>query len=313
MKIAILLASYKGENYIREQIQSLLEQTVTDTTIFIRDDQSPDRTFEIEQEFEKNYPDKIKVKRRTEGKGGSKENFWALCQEAVKMDADYFMFCDQDDVWNPDKIEITLKRMQKVEKKNPKKPVLVHTDLEVVDQNLNSLGSSFVRYRALDAKITAINRLLVQNNVTGCTMMINRLLLEKALKLSNISAIAMHDWWFSLVASLFGEISFIDQATIKYRQHGDNVVGATKVNTPSFILQRLRGKNHIHEVFHLSSMQAQELLQIYGNELSDNQKPYIEAMAGLEKKNKVARIYTVLHYNMLKQGIVQVIGELLFI
>ena len=251
--------------------------------------------------------------RRTEGKGGSKENFWALCQEAVKMDADYFMFCDQDDVWNPDKIEITLKRMQKVEKKNPKKPVLVHTDLEVVDQNLNSLGASFVRYRALDAKITAINRLLVQNNVTGCTMMINRPLLEKALKLSNISAIAMHDWWFSLVASLFGEISFIDQATIKYRQHGDNVVGATKVNTPSFILQRLRGKNHIHEVFHLSSMQAQELLQIYGNELSDNQKPYIEAMAGLEKKNKVARIYTVLHYNMLKQGIVQVIGELLFV
>ena len=170
-----------------------------------------------------------------------------------------------------------------------------------------------MRYRALDAKITAINRLLVQHNVTGCTMMINRPLLEEALKLSNISAIAMHDWWFSLVASLFGEISFIDQATIKYRQHGDNVVGATKVNTPSFILQRLRGKNHIHEVFHLSSMQAQELLQIYGNELSDNQKPYIEAMAGLEKKNKVARIYTVLHYNMLKQGIVQVIGELLFI
>ena len=59
MKIAILLASYKGENYIREQIQSLLEQTVTDTKILIRDDQSPDRTFEIEQEFEKNYPDKI--------------------------------------------------------------------------------------------------------------------------------------------------------------------------------------------------------------------------------------------------------------
>ena len=118
MKIAILLASYKGENYIREQIQSLLEQTVTDTKILIRDDQSPDRTFEIEQEFEKNYPDKIKVMRRTEGKGGSKENFWALCQEAVKMDADYFMFCDQDDVWNPDKIEITLKRMQKVDKKN---------------------------------------------------------------------------------------------------------------------------------------------------------------------------------------------------
>lgn len=209
----------------------------------------PDRTFEIEQEFEKNYPDKIKVMRRTEGKGGSKENFWALCQEAVKMDADYFMFCDQDDVWNPDKIEITLKRMQKVEKKNPKKPVLVHTDLEVVDQNLNSLGASFVRYRALDAKITAINRLLVQNNVTGCTMMINRPLLEKALKLSNISAIAMHDWWFSLVASLFGEISFIDQATIKYRQHGDNVVGATKVNTPSFILQRLRGKTIFMKFF----------------------------------------------------------------
>ncbi len=313
MKIAILLASYKGEKYIREQIQSLLGQTITDTVILIRDDRSPDRTFEIEQEFEKAYPDKIKVWQRAKGKGGSKENFWALCEEAVKTDADYFMFCDQDDVWNPDKVEITLKRMKKVEQKNKKKPVLVHTDLEVVDQNLNSLGPSFVRYRALDAHITAINRLLVQNNVTGCTMMVNRPLLEKALKLSDISAIAMHDWWFSLVASLFGEISFVDRATIKYRQHGDNVVGATKVNTPSFILQRLKGKNHIHEVFHLSSTQAQELLRIYGDELTDRQKPYIQAMAGLEKKNKIARIYTVLHYHMLKQGIVQVIGELLFI
>lgn len=200
-----------------------------------------------------------------------------------------------------------------MKKKYEGRPVLVHTDLEVVDQNLESLGTSFMEYRALDSTITSINRLLVQNNVTGCTMMINRVLLEKAMKLSDIDAIAMHDWWFSLVASLFGKISFVDQATIKYRQHGNNVVGATKVNTFSFILQRLRGKNHIREVFHLSSTQAQELLKIYDRKLNQKQKQCIQAMADLEKKNKITRIYTVIRYGMLKQGIVQVIGEILFI
>ncbi len=313
MKILILLASYRGEKYIKDQIQSLLNQTEKNVAILIRDDKSPDRTFEIEQEFQKEYPDRIKLLQRTEGVGGSKENFWALCQEAVNSDADYFMFCDQDDVWNPDKVEITLNRMQEIEQAKPNKPVLVHTDLEVVDQELKVLGESFVRYRALDAHIVEINRLLVQNNVTGCTMMVNRALLEKALKLSDISAIAMHDWWFSLVASLFGEISFVDRATIKYRQHGGNVVGATKVNTPAFILQRLKGKNHIHEVFHLSSTQAKELMSIYGDELADSERLCIEAMANIEEKNKIARVCTVLRYQMLKQGVVQVIGELLFI
>nr|WP_270258354.1 glycosyltransferase family 2 protein [Coprococcus catus] len=313
MKVAILLASYNGEKYIEEQIQSLLDQTFKDIFIFIRDDGSSDKTFEIEKKYENEYPEKIKVMQRQSGKGGSKENFWTLCEIAVKTSVDYFMFCDQDDVWNKNKIEITFNRMLKVEKKYEGRPVLVHTDLEVVDQNLESLGTSFMEYRALDSTITSINRLLVQNNVTGCTMMINRVLLEKAMKLSDIDAIAMHDWWFSLVASLFGKISFVDQATIKYRQHGNNVVGATKVNTFSFILQRLRGKNHIREVFHLSSTQAQELLKIYDRKLNQKQKQCIQAMADLEKKNKIARIYTVIRYGMLKQGIVQVIGEILFI
>ncbi|MGE9908174.1 glycosyltransferase family 2 protein [Lachnospiraceae bacterium SGI.231] len=313
MKVAILLASYNGERYIKQQIQSLLGQTLSDITILIRDDRSSDKTFEIEKAYEKKYPDKIKVLQREDEKSGSKENFWALCEMAMNIDSDYFMFCDQDDVWNPDKAEITLKRMQEVEQKYPTQPILVHSDLEVVDQNLKILGDSFVKYRALNSKIKDINRLLVQNNVTGCTMMVNRELLERAMRLSDIGAIAMHDWWFALVASLFGKISFITQPTIKYRQHGNNVVGATKVNTLSFVMQRLKGKNHIHEVFHMSSEQAKELLKVYGAELNKNQKKCIRAMANLENKNKIARICTIFRYQMFKQGFVQIIGEIIFI
>lgn len=313
MKTAILLASYRGEAYLDAQLRSLCRQTERDFVVYLRDDGSDDRTVEIEERYAAAEPERFIALRRTEGKGGSKYNFLALCAAALLSDADYFMFCDQDDVWDPDKVEITLARMREAEGGDPSVPVLVHTDLRVVDQDLNLLGDSFMAYRALNPACTQLNRLLVQNNVTGCTMMVNRALLELAMRYRNVEAIAMHDWWFALVASAFGKIAFVERATIQYRQHGGNVIGATKVNSLSFILKRLTGSAHVRETLQMSVDQAAEFLECYGSLLSEEQRAPLAALAGIQKKHKPGRIAALLKHDLLKQGFVQVVGELLFI
>ncbi len=315
MKVAVLLASYNGEQYIREQIDSLLAQTYQDFILLIRDDQSADSTYSIEKEYEKKKAGQIKVFRRDEGTAGSKYNFWELCRLALQTDAAYFMFCDQDDVWNRDKIECTLNRMTRTECEKGNVPILVHTDLRVTDRELNILSDSFISYRALKPQCTSINRLLVQNNVTGCTMMANRALMEKAVRISDtyVDRIALHDWWFAVTASLFGEISFIDAPTVRYRQHGDNVVGATKVNTISFLISRLMGKNHVRETLQLSERQAGVIVECFGPELDLKKREYIKIFSELMSRKKAVRIYYLLKYKILKQGIVQILGELMFI
>ena len=311
MKIAVLLASYNGTKFIEEQLKSLFDQTYKDFAVFISDDGSNDDTLIKEQKFAENYPDRLFVYSRSSEKRGAKNNFLDLCKMALETDADYFMFCDQDDVWFPDKIRLTVNEMQKLEGDNI--PVLIHTDLSVVDSKLRTIDKSFVKYRGIDPHCIMLNRLLIQNNVTGCTSMLNRALLEKGMQFKDTEKLIMHDWWFALVACLFGKIRFIDIPTVKYRQYGGNVVGASKVNSISFIRKRLGNPDFVKKSLKLPSLQAEALLDTYGNELDPKSLATITAMAELPKKKKLGRICGVLRHRLYKQGMVQIIGELLYI
>lgn len=314
VNVAILLASYNGEKYIEEQIKSILSQSYPFWHLYIRDDGSTDNTIGVINRYIDEYPNKITLLELADNNHGSKNNFWTLSKYIIdNKQYDYFMYCDQDDVWLKNKVKNTLQTMLISEKDNPDKGILVHTDLKVVDEKLNILGDSFIKYRALDPSCVSPNRILIQNNVTGCTMMLNRKLLERALSVEKQEKIAMHDWWFALVASVFGKIVFLDEPTILYRQHGDNVVGATKVNSLGFIVKRLAGNNHIKHTLRIAVDQSQILIEsykdiptMYQNVLNDYSKIYI-------KKNKIARIHTIIKYRIFKQGIVQNIGELMFI
>lgn len=169
-QVAILLASYNGEQFIRAQIDSILSQSCNDWHLFIRDDDSTDSTFAIEQEYANRYPQQITIVNAPSAKHSSKHNFWTLSQYVLdKTDSEYVMFCDQDDVWTQSKVEDTLRAMKSAEQRFQDRRILVHTDLEVVDKDLNVLGDSFIKYRALDPSCTEVNRIVVQNNVTGCT------------------------------------------------------------------------------------------------------------------------------------------------
>lgn len=223
--IYILLASYNGEKYITEQIKSLLGQTYQNWILWIHDDGSKDNTINIIKEYEKNFPSKIKFLDDGLKFGAAKQNFTHLLS-SVDNNFDYVMFCDQDDIWLDNKIDITLNKMIEVEKNNPNKSILIHTDLKVVDESLNIIAISYFMYQKIKPQWSKdFNISLVQNSVTGCTMMINKEAKKISLPISN-NAI-MHDWWILLkVLQYDGIVEYITKQTILYRQHTSNDIGA---------------------------------------------------------------------------------------
>ena len=175
-KVYILMATYNGEKYLKEQIDSILNQTYKNWRLIIHDDNSTDNTLNLIKEYVEKYPEKIILIDDDISTGGAKENFAYLLNK-IDDNFDYIMFSDQDDVWFENKIELTLNKMIETERKYSKKPILVHTDLKVVDENLNVIAESMIRYQKIDINNQKyIKFLALENVVTGCTVMINKYL-----------------------------------------------------------------------------------------------------------------------------------------
>ena len=306
------MATYNGERFLQEQIDSILRQSYENWVLFIRDDQSGDRTLEIIQKYTAAYPEKIiQVTDPSLTGGSAKQNFASvLAWVSRKYAFRYFMFADQDDIWLDTKIEKSLHLMRKQEAQSIR-PLLIHTDLQVVDQDLTVMGDSFFAYRTLNPMVKDLRHLLIQNNVTGCTMLWNKALND--LLHFQSEEVAMHDWWIALTACAFGEICVLNEATVCYRQHGNNVVGATKVNSIGFILKRLADIDHVRKTLRMAVEQAKYFACCYSDQLDDECKHILQKFSELYSHNKFMRMVTVCRESFLKQGWVQVIGELLFI
>jgi len=219
--ITILLSTFNGGKYLTSQLDSIVGQTNQHWKLLIRDDGSKDETLTIIKSYVKNYPDKISIIDSDNKRLGACQSFNSLLQQA---DTQYTMFCDQDDIWLPDKIDLTLKKMIKMEKNEPALPVLIHTDLTLVDTEEKVIHPSFWSHIRLNPEANTFSYIAGTNNVTGNTMMINEALKQKT---GNIPETAlMHDWWIAMVASRFGSIGYIESSTILYRQHSSNEVGA---------------------------------------------------------------------------------------
>ena len=310
--VAICMATYNGEAYLREQIDSILHQTYGDWVLFIRDDGSKDATQEIIGQYTAAYPDKIiRITEPSLSGGSARANFasiWAWVSRNYGFS--YFMFADQDDVWLAQKLEKSMALMQQ-KLAGRDIPMLVHTDLKVVDAALNVLDESFFAYRSLEVDAADLRHLLIQNNVTGCTMLWNRAL-NDLLDLQ-AEAVAMHDWWIALAACVFGEIHALKEPTVLYRQHGSNVVGATKVNSVAFIIKRFKNLDHVRKTLKMAVEQAASFLQYYAAKMDGESRRIVQLFSTLYEHNKITRMVTVCRESFLKQGLVQIIGELLFI
>ncbi len=309
--VAILLAAYNGEKYLAEQIDSIIRQSYEEWVLFIRDDGSDDATNSIIDKYSSSMPDKIVKVCIPSDIHGSTANFATIQQYVTRnYDFRYFMFSDQDDVWLENKIEVTLEKMKKTEKGNA---VLVHTDLNVVDEDLNVIGSSFFKYRSLRPDYQDLKHLLIQNNVTGCTMLWNKKLNDLLADSLLDEEVLQHDWYMSLVSSCFGEIVYSSEATIMYRQHGNNTIGATKVNSAGFIVKRLSNRRQIKQKMIGSAKQAGSLIRIFGDKMNDTDKKLVQEYSHLYDHWKLKRLCIVFKYGFFKQGIIQTIGELILL
>lgn len=273
-KIAILLSIYNGEKYLAEQIDSLLSQTYKNTLIVIRDDGSDDKSVAIVQEYALRHPSRFHILALDNENKGASAGFAFLMEYVLanKRELDfekaYLMFCDQDDVWFKNKVEIQITAMLEAEAAGENLPVLIHSDLEVVSSEKNLIAESFIVFQGLEIQRNKFPNLIISNLITGCTALINEALATKALPISG-NAI-MHDWWLALVAAAFGKVIFLDMPLIHYRQHENNTIGAKEFIKPSrarlSFWRRVvssKANPHLIEV----GIQAAQFKQSFGREL----------------------------------------------
>lgn len=305
-KVLILLAAYNGETYIRQMIQSVLCQSCQDFRLVLSDDGSSDATEQILESYAMAYPNQVIHYRSGRRFGNAQKHFMHLLWHF--HDAPYIMFCDQDDIWHPDKIEKTLRKMTTIES-DPRLPALVHTDLRVVDKEGRQIAPSFCAHSAIDGNRLKLNQLLVQNVVTGCTMMLNRSLADLACR-NDQDAMIMHDWWLALLASGCGEIAFLNEPTIDYRQHGSNSVGAKNVFSPRYLLRRISSEK-MRSSLETAADQAQAFLECYRDVLSGEQRELLNAFVSTRNRSIFYRDKIYLRHGLLKKGIVRICAQLL--
>lgn len=296
--IEILLATHNGEKYLEDQLESILSQTYKDFHITIRDDGSTDNTLLIINNYIRKFPLKISLQQDNLICKSSCLNFLALMKNC---ESDYVALCDQDDVWKKNKLFLEYSKMKELEIIHGFfTPILVHSDLSITNENLNIIHKSFIKYKRL-TRLGNINRLLTENNITGCTCLFNKALLKNAVNMPE--KIKIHDWWIGLIASCFGEIGFINKPLVLYRQHSDNAVGADNI---------VSGSRKIKESINYSYYQAKKLLLIFSEEMPVSKFKITAEYSCFPIKNKLYRIKYILFKGYHKNRLLKVIGQLVF-
>ncbi len=269
MKVNILLAAYNGERFIREQVASIQAQTYQEWNLLIRDDGSQDGTREIISELAQADSRIHWIDAKSSVNLGVIKSFHRLM---TVEKADYYFFSDQDDIWLPNKLELSLQYAQSYPKG---KPLLVYTDLKVVDQNLQVLRDSMIRTQSDHANTSLIQE-LTENTVTGGTMLINH---DLAQLWTLTDDLVMHDWYLALLAAALGHLVYLDEPTELYRQHDANVLGARTLT------KRMKNWLRPHRLvakywwlIQISQKQATHLLNV---SLSDADRDMVQAYVTL--------------------------------
>lgn len=276
-KVLVLMATYNGEKYIEQQLQSLFAQEGVEVELLVRDDGSTDSTRDILDRWGQTHP----VRWYADGHLGAKYGFLELTTKAVASDANFFAYCDQDDVWDADKLQIALSRLQNAE---PGKPALYYCGQRLVDAQLRPLS-----VHKMNAKRTLPGRFMF-GDVAGCTAVMNRPLLELVASYKP-EYLRMHDLWTMKICAAVGGEVFVDpEAHIAYRQHGNNVVGLSN-SFPAKV--RRFGLYYRHDI----TSQMEQLKKGYGHLLCPEYAALIDRIL-LCREKPSARWALLRHYNI---------------
>lgn len=220
MITAILMSTYNGERYIREQIDSILAQRNVDIKLFIRDDGSSDSTVEIINEYAAENDNVVFINKDDIKNVGVMKSFMTLLQYAYQQPAiDYFAFADQDDFWLPDKIIAAVTMLEQQE--NNEHGKLYYSNKTFVDSKLNFISQENIVF------YNDFYEIFWRNFASGCTMVFDRVLSDYALKSFPEYKLFIHDNWTYRVAKMISAVIVFDtESYMLYRQHGKNVVGA---------------------------------------------------------------------------------------
>jgi len=231
--IDILLATYNGEKYLADQIDSIIKQTNKNWKLIIHDDGSTDNTIKIIKNYQNKFPEQIVFIEDGIYFRNCARNFMHLLK---KSSSEYIMFCDQDDVWIPEKITLSFNKMKELEiAYGADTPLLVHTDLIVVDEKLDIIAESMWKSQRL--YLDAVKNpclLLVHNVVTGNTIIMNSI--ARNVSKDMPEDFPVHDWWVAIKVSESGIIEHLAKKTIFYRQHATNLIGTKTVFSDSIKL-----------------------------------------------------------------------------
>ena len=285
-KISILMSTYNGEKYIKQQIESIKNQSIKSIHLFVRDDGSTDGTQEILQDYQNNG-----MLTWYQGKNiGAGQSFLELTRKTEA--AEYYAFADQDDYWDKEKIE---KAIQKLEQYQDI-PCMYCSNLHVVDKNLLSYPTQYDNsnvYMGLESS-------MLYNLATGCTIVFNHKLQEILQKYSPKN-ILYHDWWVYLLALTFGKVIYDKSSYIKYRQHDSNVVGfKPATRNLKWIINKLIGcENTVR--WNKGRSYITELYQGYEASLNKQQQDFLYDIIHFKESYKV-RIKLCFTGNLSKNG-----------
>ena len=307
MELQILLATYNSSRFLREQIDSLLKQDWREFEVLIRDGGSTDDTLEIIDDYLRKYPGTFRF--LGQAPATAPENFSFLL---ASSSAPLVMFSDHDDVWKPNKVRATLAKYRELESEyGSGTPIMVFTDSEVVDSGLNPISRSMFRYQNIDVNALTLNRLIVQNVPSGNTMLVNRALADLASPIPPDAV--MHDHWLTLVAATMGRIGFLMEPTVYYRQHSNNVYGASNYSFSTFLHKLRMGPERIRSRFQQNINQAVAFGDRYADSLNETDLKMLEDLKKFQTLGRWARVRILWKYGIRKSGIWRNLGTLLFL
>jgi rhamnosyltransferase len=270
-KIVICMATYNGARFLRAQLDSFIHQQFTNWQLLVHDDGSTDQTLAILSEYA-DRDQRITVL-PTQPHMGVIKGFLGMLAPA---EADYYMFSDQDDVWEADKLSTMIEAAAAYP---VDQPLLMHCDVSQIDANGDAMPEA--HWNLFEA--SDFGSYLLNNNVIGCTTLFNRKardLVQAKITEIDPDRLFMHDWLIALIASGLGSVVHLKQPLVAYRQHENNVVGASsRKHLVKRLYERLTLKKKLK--IWLILQQAEQFTQLYGRDLSANQRRQADAVVDL--------------------------------